>query len=430
MREYYLAGLLATGLLSAKALPPRVYRWTLAPSAPLSHQAYNNASERSWGGSVVHVVEDAEQPFHMYAMAMVSGCNLEAWKTNTKVVHLAAPKVTGPYHWKDDALPCCGHIGPGAVRHPDGTFLLFSWNDAVHNASGAVPCKNGFPASSPAHNPRGGAVHLHTSTTPHGPWVPVLNPSDGTDVLWRAVNPNPTPLVLANGTVVVLGGGLWVADHWKGPYVRRAGLQIPSSRNCSADPRAHRSGPSARHCNCSAAGCVDADCVNPDAHCAAEDQFLYFWPPTQTWRYLDHQKLDDAVPPLCPRNDACAPLTPFRCPGKPCQQYARANQCAYFPYTVGYAESVSDDLFGEWRRDFWRPAAGLHIQVHNETNAEGGLDDVCLEKRERPKLFQMVEDDGERRAFLVNGVRPPRALGTPEKADFQTLTFIQEVLAQ
>ena len=37
---------------------------------------------------------------------------------------------------------------------------------------------------------------------------------------------------------------------------------------------------------------------------------------------------------------------------------------------------------------------------------------------------------GVRRAFLVNGVRPPRALGSPEKGDFQTLTFVQEVLAQ
>jgi hypothetical protein len=214
------------------------YRWTLAPSAPLSRQAYNNASERSWGGSVVHVAEDAEEPYHMYAMAMVGGCNLEAWNTNTKVVHLAAQNVTGPYRWKDDALPCCGHIGPGAVRHPDGTFLLFSWDQSVHNASGAVPCKTGFPASVPGHNPQGGGVRLHTSATPHGPWVAVLNPIDGSEVLWRAVNPNPTPVVLDNGTMVVLGGGLWVADHWKGPYVRRRGLQIPSTPNCSDDPRA------------------------------------------------------------------------------------------------------------------------------------------------------------------------------------------------
>ena len=160
----------------------------------------------------------------------------------------------GPYRWKDDALPCCGHIGPGAVRHPDGTFLLFSWGPA--NASGAVPCINGFPTT-PGGELGPSGVRLHTSTTPHGPWAPVLNPFDGTDVLWRAVNPNPTPLVLANGTVVVLGGGLWVADHWKGPYLRRAGLRIPSSSNCSADPRAHRSSdPTGRRCNCSAAGCT------------------------------------------------------------------------------------------------------------------------------------------------------------------------------
>lgn len=113
----------------------------------------------------------------------------------------------------------------------------------------------------------------------------------------------------------------------------------------------------------------------------------------------------------------------------PCQQFDRATQCEWFPYTVGYAESATDDLFGEWRSDFWRPAAGLHVQVRNSTT--GGLENVCLEKRERPKIFQM-EVEGKRRAFLVNGVKPPWPIGKPvdRHGDFQTLTFIQEVLAQ
>ena len=112
---------------------------------------------------------------------------------------------------------------------------------------------------------------------------------------------------------------------------------------------------------------------------------------------MEHQKLDDAA---APRN-ASDPT-------------GHTPQCDFFPYTVGYAVSKTSDLLGDWDYDFWRPAAGLRVDLSN------GTKQYCLGKRERPKIF-LWED----RTFLLN-IAAPTVMGT---GDTGTFTFIQEVLA-
>ena len=47
--------------------------------------AYRNSSLNSWGGSLIHVPEDKEWPFHMFASGFVAGCGLHAWETNSVI---------------------------------------------------------------------------------------------------------------------------------------------------------------------------------------------------------------------------------------------------------------------------------------------------------------------------------------------------------
>ena len=249
-------------------------RFTLAPANPLSLQAFRNSSMWSWGGGIVHWPQTSSELgdglFHLFASGMTNGCGLHAWSSNTLVLHATSATVAGPYIFSDVALPVLA-TAPGPARAPDGTFLLFSMGD--RNDSVAVPCPSGEPSR--AVHETYFNVRLHSSTSPFGPWEPVLNASGGS-VLWRAVNPTPTPWVLPNGTVIVVGGGTYRAPHWSGPYTEIPGPPIAPARNCSADPRSHPAS-------------------NPTEHCAAEDPFMWLDPHDLRWRYMMHQKVRKRV---------------------------------------------------------------------------------------------------------------------------------------
>ena len=119
------------------------------------------------------------------------------------------------------------------------------------------------------------------------------------------------------------------------------------------------------------------------------------------WRYLEHQKLDDAIPPRDPHTAT-----------------GHERQCDFFPYVTGYGISKTSDLWGDWDYDFWRPAVGLRIALAN------GTTDYCLGKRERPKLFQW-----QNRTFLLNVAAPDDLGAHMGPGDTGTFTMIQEVLS-
>jgi hypothetical protein len=333
----------------------------------------------SWGGGIVHWPsgDGGDDRFHLFASGMTNGCGLHAWSSNTLVLHATSPTVEGPYVFADVALPVLA-TSPGPAHAPDGTFLLFSMGTA--NSSRAVPCPGGEP--SPQIHQTYFDVKLHVSKTPFGPWTPVKNASGGT-TLWRAVNPTPSPWILANGTVVVVGGGTHIAPHWSGPYREVPGPVIAvNAAKCSADPRSHPES-------------------SPTEHCATEDPFLWFDSRVSRWKHMLHQKLDDAP---APRN-ATDPT-------------GHTPQCEFFPYTVGYGVSKTDDLWGEWDYDFYRPGTGLNVAIADPGGSGGTL--YCLGKRERPKMFLHAN-----RTWLLNGAAPT-VMGN---GDTGTFTMIQEVLS-
>ena len=111
------------------------------------------------------------------------------------------------------------------------------------NASWPVPCPGGVPAwpssfnCSAAAGCKGQPVRGHSAPTAYGPWTPILGPGGG-EVLWTAVNPDPSPTVLPNGTVCVVGGGIRCAADWRGPYLEVPGPKFADARhNYSGDPR-------------------------------------------------------------------------------------------------------------------------------------------------------------------------------------------------
>ena len=350
---------------------PRVGSFTMAPARSVLG-AYRNDSLNSWGGALLHVPEDPRWPYHMFASAFVEGCGLHAWETNSEIVHLVSDSMEKPFRLSEVALPPWHH-GVGATRAPDGTFLLFTMGTT--NASNVVPCPGGIPAW-PSHQNcsapecKGYHVRGHSSRSIYGPWTPIRNKLDGTDILWTAVNPDPSPFVLPNGTVVVCGGGIHVAQHWSGPYLPHPGPRFPPSPpSTPPDPRLK------------------------GGHAAAEDEFLWF--ADGRWRIMWHQKLDG-----------------------PTNSTGDHDQCSYFPYVGGYGVAKTpgyDGLSGEWERDFFSPGFGLNVSLANGSS-------FCLARRERPKVATI-----EGRTWLTNGAMVDGVAGDGP-ADRGTYTFIQEVL--
>jgi len=238
----------AAALLPFALLPSCLsarYEMTFGPAAVLPHQAYLNESLHSWGGSVIETPSDPLWRFHLYAAAFVEGCGLNAWVSNSQVIHGVSNEAQGPYTFESVALPVWHH-NPAALLHSDGTFLLYSIGmlpeEKVVNCSRAEPARG-------RHTHGEELMQLHSAESPYGPWTLVsANIFNGT---------NPAPAELPDGSMLVGSHGtdfvVSSAPHWRGPYAEPVALFAPE-------------------------GVVKI-----------EDPFLWFDAAAQRWRVLLHQ---------------------------------------------------------------------------------------------------------------------------------------------
>ena len=71
------------------------------------------------------MLEHPAGTFHLYASAFSEACGLNAWTTNSEVIHAVGTSAVGPFVFRDVALPVYHHNAQPAVA-PDGTFLIFA----------------------------------------------------------------------------------------------------------------------------------------------------------------------------------------------------------------------------------------------------------------------------------------------------------------
>lgn len=199
------------------------YTLNLAPARLPSNQTYFNSSWTSWGGSVVKVnsTVDPNYPYHLYVAFMVEHCSLSAWVSNSIVIHAVSNDPLGPFTYSDVALPLWHH-NPQISQAPDGTFLLMSIG--MNPESPVINCTGSsnemdriIPSSRLTHGEE--LVEMHTSSSPYGPWTPVL--VNNNNNLFNGTN--PSPYVFPNGTIYVAShnsGGLTIssASSYHGPY--------------------------------------------------------------------------------------------------------------------------------------------------------------------------------------------------------------------
>eukprot|EP00039_Didymoeca_costata_P010375 m.139653 g.139653 ORF g.139653 m.139653 type:complete len:515 (+) comp14804_c2_seq1:145-1689(+) len=277
----------------------------------------------SWGGAVV---KGDDNKWHMYASsfqynASLMGNNGSAgWITNSDVLHAVSSTPEGPYVASDIALGPRGRIyrqpnctlkpgvpgivcdviqaddfwdsatahTPAAQRGPNGEYLIWYMGTSMaRNSTNKVPCldnsnppKPTIHAGSPVCKQR---IGLAVSMKPEGPWMRydsqgkhgvldnstfILGPGPVGDFDSAFAN-NPTPLVLANGSVILvykgreaqcpgcgeMRTGVALANGWNETYHKLEGITpMPVQGNCE-DAAIYRA-PSGVyrvvfHCGCS-----------------------------------------------------------------------------------------------------------------------------------------------------------------------------------
>jgi hypothetical protein len=188
----------------------------------------------------------------MFAALMAENCTLNAWLTNSRVVHAVSPALTTGFSVHDVTLgPLANKTiwdsltqhNPTIVQASDGTWLLFYMGDYSPDGEHTVNCSGAATIAGPATEPITGLlptakvqrVGLATSSSPYGPWTrrdtPIIKP--GAPGAWDDLfTTNPTAHAFPNGTVLVLYKGRSTenpnamftgvarAEHWSGPYTK------------------------------------------------------------------------------------------------------------------------------------------------------------------------------------------------------------------
>ena len=173
----------------------------------------------SWGGNIIE--DTVSGKFHMFVSRMTNDCPLSDWTKNSRIDHAVADEITGPFVFKDVAIPTWSH-NAAPVRLKDGSFAIFHIGDGTGSPTGGNNCtkreitpprtlwpsKQAFMDNLPA-----GGSTIHISSSLDGPWLPLLNNTLG------SCN-NPAPWVHPNGTLYCLCGNTMLrSETISGPWV-------------------------------------------------------------------------------------------------------------------------------------------------------------------------------------------------------------------
>lgn len=191
----------------------------------------------SWGASVLW--DAASGQWHGWSSEIRAHCGINAWETNSEVVHVVANDAEGPYQRREVVWPVFAHE-PTVSRGPRGEWVMlyssYPMNGTQVASSLCTNCSDGVtPPLAVAGQPGGcpfergspkALAHpfrqmLAVSTSgPNGPWgehnveIPQLT------VPWDW---NTAMDIAADGSAVALirGGMVWHADNYSDPATWR-----------------------------------------------------------------------------------------------------------------------------------------------------------------------------------------------------------------
>ena len=198
--------------------------------------AFYEKQDWVWGTSVL---TDAAGAHHAFTMELKNRCGVQHYRHNGRIIHGTASNVLGPFTRRGVALDARPGFfdgveveDPAIVRLPNDKGYLLYYTGAAYANQSSLNCSQGDQPDT-AHGPLGAAQRIGVAFSPSldAPWQrlpePILRPRAGKWDSERVCN--PAPLILPNGTVLLVyratsltgrQGGLGVASapDWRGPY--------------------------------------------------------------------------------------------------------------------------------------------------------------------------------------------------------------------
>lgn len=198
--------------------------------AALGYRAKSAVGENisSWGAPIAY--DAATQLWHGYASEMANGCGINAWETNSQIVHITAQSAFGPYTRREVVHSQFAHE-PSVRRGPSGEWaMLFSSyalderSTPTRQASECAACRNG---TTPKPNTPGCPFQRGTpknlghrfqqmlSVSPDGPGGPWSAPVE-IDALSAGWDWNTAFEIESDGSALALirGGMTWYASKY------------------------------------------------------------------------------------------------------------------------------------------------------------------------------------------------------------------------
>eukprot|EP00041_Stephanoeca_diplocostata_P001737 m.21178 g.21178 ORF g.21178 m.21178 type:complete len:514 (+) comp12330_c0_seq1:69-1610(+) len=142
----------------------------------------NGTNVSTWGATMLW--DEVSGMYHGWVSEMTLGCGINAWESNSQIVHVTSDTPTGPFKRMGVTWPVFAHE-PDAVRGPEGEWVVmfsaYPMNATELAAVACRSCTNGFtpPPGTPRCPFQRGQPRqlghqfrqmLATSSTPFGPW--------------------------------------------------------------------------------------------------------------------------------------------------------------------------------------------------------------------------------------------------------------------
>lgn len=162
----------------------------------------------TWGGAVL--LDNHTGIFHMWSSEMEAHCGIDAWVTNSRVVH--ATSTDGVNFIRDSVVvPAFSHE-PNVVRAPTGEWVMY-YTGLAQDSAATPPCDQCTDGNTPANStcPTGASTagratptYMIYAMSPIGPWSKpqrlFIAQANETDV-----DTNLAVVILQNGSVLGIG---------------------------------------------------------------------------------------------------------------------------------------------------------------------------------------------------------------------------------
>lgn len=169
----------------------------------------------------------------MFVSEMMNSCGLDAWETNSRIIHAVAPASSplGPYIYEEMVFPPFHH-NPRVLWDPTEKMWVMWFIGANVNTTQILNCTGPSPHGTAANSnsngestctlarqnrrrrsnygdnvnelPTSGIINVAYSPSLSGPWSIIPNIFSGRPApAWDEILTNPGPLILKNGTVLM-----------------------------------------------------------------------------------------------------------------------------------------------------------------------------------------------------------------------------------